>query len=86
MTELEAFLNSAAGQHIQQVYLNDKKEWLFAPRPGYETKLSRGQVLAYQEAPTVVAVAEPTPLTNTPPAKNTSPPTGRSKAKHSNRF
>jgi hypothetical protein len=46
MNDLKAFLSSAAGQHIQQVYLNDKMEWLFAPRPGFETMVTREEVLA----------------------------------------
>ena len=51
MDALKIFLNSAAGQHIRQVYLNNKMEWLFAPRPGYEKMLSREEVLAYDTIP-----------------------------------
>jgi len=51
MDALKIFLNSAAGQHIRQVYLNNKMEWLFAPRPGYEKILSREDVLAYGAIP-----------------------------------
>ena len=86
MTELKKFLNSAAGQHIRQVYLNDKKEWLFAPRPGYETKLSREQVLAYTEPSEETVAGVNKHLTKAAAAKDASSSNTPPKQKHSNRF
>jgi hypothetical protein len=93
MDDLKAFLSSAAGQHISRVYLNNKNEWLFASRPGFEKVLTREEVLASGAKPPQAAqqAGQTTKQANVPTViepvkKYETQPDGLSRPKHSNRF